>query len=326
MKAISFDRGEVCLVDRALPEPGPGEALVRVLLAGICATDIQLLHGYQAFSGQPGHEFVGTVERCEAQPELAGRRVVADINVGCATCRWCRKGMRNHCPSRQVLGIKGLDGAFAEYVCLPADNLYPVDPQIPDQEAVLAEPMAAALRVTQQMHLTSECHLAVLGDGTLGLLSALSLSRLLPEVTLIGKHASKLAVAGDQGLQTCRLESGQERQGAEQLAGRFDVVVEATGRPQGLDLACGLVRPGGTVVLKTTTRQTVELNAANLAVNEIRLLGSRCGDMRQALHVLRSRSLHLSPLLSQTFPFSEFPAALEAAQDKGSLKILLDFG
>ncbi|MBF0480300.1 MAG: alcohol dehydrogenase catalytic domain-containing protein [Desulfovibrionaceae bacterium] len=326
MRAIYFSQGTAVTVDQPNPEPGPGEALVRVLSAGVCNTDIELFNGYYGFAGVPGHEFVGRIARSPDDPALEGVRVVADINCGCGACRFCLAGNRRHCAARQVIGIKGRPGAFAEYLCVPAANLHPVPDALDDREAVFAEPLAAALEIGQQIHIGSNDTVAVLGDGKLGLLCALGLRPLNPGLLLIGRHEAKLALAAAQGVRTLYCPAGKEDAVLPRLRGFFDLAIEATGRPEGLAQAIELTRPEGTVALKTTSRLPLTLNLAKVVVDEINLIGSRCGDMALALDTLANGRLDVRPLIQAVYPFSEFARAFAAARAPGALKVLLDFG
>ncbi len=321
MLAAVVDQGKVKLQDKEVPRPSPGEALIQVSLAGVCGTDLEILAGYSHFTGTPGHEFVGQVIQAPDRPELVGRRVVADINCGCGQCTWCFSGDHRHCRQRKVLGIRGLSGAFAQYLCLPVTNLYPVPDHVPDKEAVFAEPLAAALEVSQQVHITAKTRMAVLGDGKMGLLCAQALSRFTPRLTLFGRHASKLIIAARQGLATCLLLPDQplaaENQGQ-------DVVVECTGRPEGINTALELVRPEGRVVIKTTSHQSSTLDLSRVVVNEICLLGSRCGDMGLAVHFLAHKGVDVQSLIEDVYPLSQIQEALEQAGQTGTLKVLID--
>ncbi len=324
MRAALFENHCVKTVELDQPRPGRGQALVRVLRAGICRTDLELLSGYHHFQGVAGHEFVGRVEAAPDQPELEGRRVVADINIGCGECPPCRGGDPRHCPRRRVIGIRRWPGAFAQYLLVPVQNLHPVPPGISDSEAVFSEPLAAALQISQQVHLTAGQRLAVLGDGKLGLLAALALRHYCPRLILLGHHRAKLKLAADQGVEALLLPPGPE--GDKTLAGLepFDLVVEATGQPQGIEHALALVRPGGTVVLKTTSHQHTNLDLSRVVVNEITLLGSRCGDMSLALDFLQHHRLQVEPLVEAVYPLARLSRALEHARRPGALKILLE--
>ncbi len=325
MQAAVFENRGVSMVEQEQPRPEPGQALVRVLAAGICRTDLELLAGYHHFRGVAGHEFVGRVEAAPERPGLVGRRVVADINIGCGKCPPCQAGDPRHCPRRRVIGIRRWPGAFAHYLLVPVQNLHPLPPEISDIQAVFSEPLAAALQVSQQVHITAQTRLAVLGDGKLGLLAALALRHYTPGLVLLGHHRERLKLAAAQGVETLLLPPGAEGQG--RPAGRepFDLVVEATGRNQGLVQALELVRPRGVVALKTTSHLPATLELSRLVVNEITLLGSRCGDMAQALDFLRQRRLEVEPLVEAVYPFAQFPQALEHAGRPGAGKIVLRY-
>lgn len=323
MIAVRFENNTWSQVNVPVPEPGGDEALVKVLIAGICGTDLEILRGYAAFTGIPGHEFVGTVESCASRPELAGMRVVADINCGCGECPSCLNGGARHCPDREVIGIRGRDGAFAEYCIVPARNLYPVPDNAETLDAVFTEPLAAALHISEQIHIVNRTRIAVLGDGKLGLLIALCLKHFSSGVILIGRHREKLAIAGDQGMTTFLIEPDAGFETVRRSLGRFDMTVDATGNPDGLRLAITLTRPQGTVVLKTTTYEKSGIDLTTIAVNELRLLGSRCGDLPYALRFLENRWIDVHPLVEAVYPLSRFDDALSRAMDKTSLKVLL---
>jgi threonine dehydrogenase-like Zn-dependent dehydrogenase len=325
MEAVVFENGVAGLVRRPRPEPGPDEALVRVRLAGVCNTDIELLRGYMGFAGIPGHEFVGEVVAAPGSPGLVGRRVAADINFGCGVCLRCRAGDPRHCPERTTLGIAGKDGAFAQFLTVPTRAVHVLPDSLSDTQAVFLEPLAAALEPGQQLHFTARQSVLVLGDGKLGILTACSLRHLVPGLVLGGKHASKLAIAAAQGVTT---RQGDTAEGlAQALAreyGRFDCVIEATGRPQGLETALDLVRPEGTIVLKTTTFALTSLNMARVVVDEINLVGSRCGDLALALAYLQDGLVDVVPLVEATYPLADFQTALDHAARPGAMKVLLD--
>lgn len=319
MRALVFD-GKSLAFDEHYPTPrvGRGEALIRVRLAGICGTDLEIVRGYAGFRGVLGHEFVGVVERC-ANREWVGRHVVGDINIACGRCKNCRaktsQTARHHCERREVLGIRGRDGAFAEYLTLPVANLVRVPDDMPDEVAVFAEPVAAALHVLDATHIDETTHALVLGDGRLGILVAQALKLKTPHVVLQGKHESKLARARKLGIKT-------------QLAGaknnrRYNLVVECTGSSRGVGEAMRLVRPQGVVVLKSTVHDPVELPASALVVNEIQLIGSRCGSMRAAIDVLTRGDLKVEPLIDEDFPLTEACRAFQLAKMKRTLKVLL---
>ncbi|QLA19487.1 MDR/zinc-dependent alcohol dehydrogenase-like family protein [Desulfolutivibrio sulfoxidireducens] len=317
MRAVYLSNNGMTLSLRERPEPKAGEALIRVLVAGICNTDLELAKGYMDFSGVPGHEFVGVVEAAPDAPEWLGRRVVADINWGCGRCARCLSGDPRHCGDRTTLGIHGWDGAFAEWMVAPVKNLLSVPDGLPEREAVFAEPLAAALEVSQQAHLTARTRVAVLGDGKLGILAACGLRHFCPGIVLIGRHAHKLEVAARQGV-TVRLAS--ELKGRDE---RFDVVVEATGRADGLARAMDMVRPEGTIVAKTTVAATAPLDLARLVVDEITVMGSRCGDLSLALHFLESRLVDVAPLIEAEYPLADFETAFARASRPGARKVLV---
>lgn len=323
MLSAWFQDGRVSLVQRSRPRPEPGLALVRVSMAGICNTDLELLDGYYQFSGVPGHEFVGVVEQAPGHEYLAEMRVTADINIGCGRCPLCEAGDPRHCPQRWVVGIKHWEGAMAQYLLVPVTSLREVPDGLPQNRAIFAEPLAAALEVGQQVPITPDLRLAVLGDGKLGLLVALGLRHQNPGLLLIGRHPRKLAIAQGQGVRTLAL--APEAPWPPQGLGQFDLVVEATGHPQGPALALDLVRPQGTLVLKTTSHLPTSINLARLVVDEIAILGSRCGNLALAMEYLNEGRLDVRSLIEKTYPFRELPQALEHARRRGSLKVLLSF-
>lgn len=325
MRAVWFGNGKAEIREIPPPEPGPGEALVKTLLAGICNTDLELLAGYYDFRGVPGHEFVARVESAPGLPEMVGRLVGADINLGCGECPQCRRHGGHHCPNRRTLGIREAQGAFAEYMVIPLVNLRPLPQGLAPEKAVFAEPLAAALRIAQQVHLGGVQRVLVLGDGKLGLLCALALRPLTGGLVLAGRHPNKLRLAQAQGVETALVSQRAGPGETTRQIGTFDLVVEATGNPQGLGLALSLVRPEGVVVAKTTSHEPSQLDLARLVVNEVRLQGSRCGDVGQALSYLAAGWLDPLPLVEAAFPFGDFPQALARARKKGALKVLVDF-
>lgn len=325
MRAVYFKDQTISWINPARPKPKPGQVLLRPLLAGICNTDLELLRGYHTFTGVPGHEFVALVEKAPGRPDLMGKRVVCDINIGCGRCSWCAAGDPRHCDSRRVIGILRWQGAFAEYLLAPAANVHVVDDRISDEEAVFAEPLAAALEISQQIRITAGQKTAVLGDGKLGLLIALSLAHYNPGLLLVGKHAKKLALARRQGVAVYHLKSMESYQDLAKEQGPFDLVIEATGRAEGINFALGLVRPEGTIVVKTTSHEPSSIDLAKVAVDEINIIGSRCGDMDLALAFLRNKWVKVKPLIQAVYPFSQFPEALARAGRPGAKKMLLRF-
>jgi threonine dehydrogenase-like Zn-dependent dehydrogenase len=314
MLALYFD-GKPAIKEVPRPEPGPGEVLIRVLLAGICGTDLQVLRGYHGFQGVMGHEFVGEVAAPEDSPWL-GQRVAGEITVGCGGCDLCRRGLAGHCRQRQVLGLKDRDGAFAHYLTLPVANLHTVDPEIPDIFAVFTEPLAAALRVMEVAPVSPSARVLVVGDGPLGLQISWVLALSGADVTLAGHHPEHLALARPRGVAAFL--------SAELPAGDYDIVVEASGSPSGLQLALARVRPRGTVVLKSTYVGDYPLDPALLVVPEVSLIGCRCGPFAGALRLLRDGRIDPRPLVHRTFPLARGLEALAWAQRPGVLKVLLD--
>ena len=317
MNALRITQGELQLADVDVPQRR-GEVLVRVTLAGICNTDLEIARGYANFSGTLGHEFVGVVADSPDAAQI-GQRMVGEINVGCGACAGCRassQGDARHCERRSVLGIRGRDGAFAEYLCLPPENLLRVPDSVSDHAAVFTEPLAAACAILEQVKLDSSQRVAVIGDGKLGQLIARVLATTGCALTLIGKHRDKLELAARDGIHTSALR--------ELARGTpFDVVVEASGSASGLQLALELVRPRGTVVLKSTFHGAATLDTARLVVNEIKLLGSRCGRFEPALELLAQRRVNVEALIAREFALADGLAAMREAQQPGVLKVLL---
>ncbi|MEY4094737.1 MAG: 2-deoxy-scyllo-inosamine dehydrogenase [Acidobacteriota bacterium] len=312
MRALVLGAGGVALHDAApMPVPGEGETLVRVLRAGVCATDLELIRGYKGFQGVLGHEFVGIAQSGPYQ----GRRVVGEINCSCWRCSTCAAGRPSHCPNRSVIGILNHDGAFADYVAVPQRNLHVVPDTISNDEAVFTEPLAAALQIPAQISVRRDERVIVLGDGRLGNLCAQVLARLTDHLLVVGKHASKLGLLNAQGIRTALLsEVGANA--------AVDIVVDATGSDSGLTTALRLVRPRGTVVLKTTVAGSQTLALAPVVVDEVTVVGSRCGPFDQALALLASGGVSVAPLISSRFELSRGPEALAAAASQ--LKVLID--
>lgn len=300
------------------PAPAPGEALVQVLLAGICATDLEIVRGYAGFSGVLGHEFVGRVVACDARPELVGQRVVAEINVGCGACGPCRAGRREHCQQRRVLGIRGRDGAFADYIAVPVENLHAVPDGVPDQAAVFTEPLAAALRIQEQIELHPTDRVLVLGDGKLGQLVARSLAGLGCELLVQGRSHDR------RGMALLRAAGIATAATGETPSAWADVVIECTGSPAGFDQALDLLRPEGVLVLKSTCAASGAINLSRVVVDEIRVVGSRCGPFQPALRALASGAVDPLPLIDAVYPLTEGLAAMEHAARRGALKVLIE--
>ena len=305
--------------DLARPEPAEGEARVRVLAAGICNTDLELVGGYYPFTGVPGHEFVGRVEAAPGAEEWEGRRVVGEINAACGACPACRAGRRTHCERRTVLGIRGRDGAFAESLTLPVANLHEVPDGLPDDVAVFTEPLAAALEVREQVPIDGGDRVVVVGDGKLGNLVAQTLALTGCALTVIGRHPGKLALLAARGIATARADEGV-------ADGRADVVVECTGNAEGLERARRAVRPRGTIVLKSTYRGRSSLDVSRIVVDEITLVGSRCGPFAPALALLVEGRVEVRSLVHARFPLHEAVAAFAEASRRGVMKVLVETG
>ena len=318
MKALRFENQQLNLSDIAIPQRD-GEALVRVTTAGICNTDLEIVRGYANFSGTLGHEFVGVVE-ASPDPAQIGARVVGEINAGCGVCELCRAGDPRHCANRSVLGIVRRDGAFAEYLSLPAVNLLPVPASVSDQQAVFTEPLAAACEILVQITITKNHRVAVIGDGKLGQLIARVIATTECDLILIGKHADKLQLAIEAGIKTIELHKLSV-----DPAHRFDCVVEASGSASGLRLALDLVKPRGTIMLKSTFHGAVQLDTSRIVVDEISVIGSRCGRFYQALELLASGKVNVEPLIAAEYSLTDGIAALEHAARVGTLKVLLNF-
>jgi threonine dehydrogenase-like Zn-dependent dehydrogenase len=316
MLALRYEHDRVAVA--SVPRPrDEREAVVRVTLSGICNTDVEIARGYAGFQGTLGHEFVGVVESAPAAPELVGRRVVGEINAGCGRCSLCLANDSRHCPQRTVLGIVGRDGAHAEFLQLPTANLLPVPDEIADERAVFTEPLAAAWGITERVQLSSETRVAVIGDGKLGLLCAQALHLTGAPVLLVGKHPEKLKIAERRGLETVTLERLGNR------AREFEVTVEASGGEQGFALALRLLRPRGLLVLKSTFHGETRIDSARVVVDEISVVGSRCGHFAPALELLRRDAVDVLSLISEAHSLSDGVAAMERATRHGILKVLL---
>jgi len=315
MKALRVNKKRLSLRNIEKPEPG-GEALVRVLLSGICNTDLEIARGYAGFSGTIGHEFVGIVEEA-ADDRLIGKRVVGEINAGCGRCDLCRGGDSRHCAKRTVLGIVGRDGAHAEFLRLPTANLLHVPATIADEHAVFTEPLAAACGILERFSISQTDRVAVIGDGKLGLLSGQVVALTGAETILIGKHSNKLKIAARRGIETLTAKQ------AAKLSREFDVVVEASGSESGFALALNLLRPKGKLVLKSTFHGATEVEASRVVVDEISIIGSRCGRFGPAIDVLKKNAIDVDSLISEEYPLSEGVHAMSRAAAKGVMKVLL---
>ena len=315
MLAVHLENGHVEVRVVRRPHRRPSYALIRLRLAGICNTDLELRRGYYGFRGRPGHEFVGEVVEADNR-QWIGKRVVGEINIACGKCEWCARGLGRHCPKRTVLGIAGHPGAFAEYLTLPEGNLHAVPASVPDEHAVFVEPLAAACEILDQVRIPKGETVAVLGDGKLGLLIGQVLRVHGCVVHQFGRHPRKLRIAEAAGIET-RLARKK------MPASAYDWVVEATGSSEGLATAIAMARPRGTVVLKSTVHGLAGLDTAPVVVNEITMVGSRCGRFEPALGLLRRGKIRLDDMISARMPLREAPRAFDYAARKGVLKVLL---
>ena len=313
MRALVLDEGVRLRTAQPAPTPAAGEVLVRVACAGICETDLQLIKGYMGFRGVLGHEFVGVAE----SGPFTGQRVVGEINCACGACDMCARGLPTHCSKRTVLGILNHDGAFADLISVPQRNLHRVPDSIPNDIAVFTEPVAAACQIPEQLPIGRTDRVVVLGDGRLGILCAQVLAGLSDRVTVVGKHPGKLALVESLGIATTLLSDAPPDRSA-------DVVVDCTGSETGLPTALRLVRPRGTIVLKTTVAGQQSMAYAPFVIDEVTLVGSRCGPFERALDALERGLIDVRFLVSERFSLSEGVRALERAQEPGVLKVLLD--
>lgn len=316
MKALRFENNQLNLAEIERPNV-TGETLIRVLKSGICNTDLEIVRGYAGFQGTIGHEFVGLVESSPDAPGLIGKRVVGEINAGCGVCSLCQAGDSRHCPHRTVLGIVGRDGCHAEFLTLPSRNLLEVPDNVSDEEAVFVEPLAAAYGITEQVKVLPETRVAVIGDGKLGLLCALSLALESQNVYLIGKHREKMTIAEKHDVEGVLLEK------APQLNRSFDVVVEASGSESGFATALDLLKPRGKLVLKSTFSGKPTWEAWRVVVDEITIVGSRCGRFAPALKLLRDKKINVTELISEEFSLAKGIEAMRRAAEKGILKVTL---
>lgn len=321
MKAIVFNN-ELKLVDNyQKPIPQEGEALIRVNLAGICNTDYEITKGYMGYVGVLGHEFVGVVEEVNSNriedKSWIGKRVVAEISWGCdnPNCEWCAKRNYRHCPNRHTIGIWKKDGCMAEYLTVPTKILFEVPDNVSDEQAVFVEPLAAACEILEQLHIEPTAKVLVLGDGKLGLTTALTLNAHNLDVLLVGKHQNKLDIAKAQGVKTVLLDEFKQE--------KYDVVVEATGSASGFEMSMSLTKPRGVLVLKSTVASGKELNLAPIVIDEITVLGSRCGQFGPALRLLQNKRIDFTSFISGIYSIDNALQAFEANKSKESLKILI---
>lgn len=315
MRSVHLENGVVSVRAAPRPKRPEGFALIRLLLGGICNTDLELQRGYYGFRGVPGHEFVGEVAEADT-PALLGQRVVGEINLACGHCEWCARGLGRHCPRRTVLGIVKHPGAFREFLTLPEANLHAVPADLPTERAVFTEPLAAACEILDQVEIPRGGEVAVLGDGKLGLLIAQTLQAHGARVHHFGRHREKLRISRAAGVTT-------EIAGKRLPVAAWEWTVDATGSAEGLRQAAAMTRPRGTLIMKSTVHGLVSLDTAPLIVNEITLVGSRCGRFEPALKLLRSGKVNVEDMISGEYPLSQAPAAFARAAEKGVMKVLL---
>jgi threonine dehydrogenase-like Zn-dependent dehydrogenase len=315
MKGLWLENNQLELrTNIPIPEPPPGEALVRVLRAGICNTDLELIKGYYPYTGIIGHEFVGIVE--QGPKQLINQRVVGEINAACGNCRFCRRGQPTHCENRTVLGIVNRNGAFAEYLSLPIENLHLVPENVSTAAATFTEPIAAALEIQQQIQISKDDRVLVVGDGKLGQLIAQTLALTGCELLVVGRHEDKLINLAGKGIKTGLADSVTDRY--------FDISVDCTGNPEGFNIARRALRPRGKLILKSTYAGNLSLDASSLVVDEITLIGSRCGPFVPALELLATGKVDVQYLIDSSYPLSQGLEAFEKAKTKGVLKVLLE--
>ena len=315
MKAVVFDDGLKLDDNYPIPTRQKGDALIKVNTIGICNTDYEITKGYMGYKGILGHEFTGVVEIADNK-ELIGKRVVGEINCGCGICDWCKQGLERHCFNRSTLGIWQREGCFAEYVSLPEKNLLIIPENVTNEEAVFVEPLAAALEILEQIHIPPYKKVAILGDGKLGLIIALALNASGLDVLLVGKHEEKLAIAKEQGVKTKLLNELK-------IEKSYDYVVEATGSISGFETSLSLTKPRGTLILKSTIAASKEINLAPIVIDEITILGSRCGQFTPALRMLEQKKINVKPLISNVYPIDKSIEAFEKNKEKSSIKVLV---
>lgn len=314
MKAAYFDGTKISLKDD-YPIPNLGEVLIKVRLAGICGTDLEMIQGYTSYTGVLGHEFVGEVVE-SANKELIGKRIVGEINSGCGKCQMCTTGLERHCSQRTVLGIYKRDGAFAQYLSLPEKNIHAIPDSISDEQAVFVEPLAAAFEIEEQLHIEKDSKIAILGDGRLAQLIMRVLRINHPNITCFGRHVKKLQLAEKNGIKTKTIIQPQDEHA-------FDVVIEATGSESGFLDTMKLAKPRGIVVLKSTIASKNKLDLTPAIVNEITFVGSRCGPFRPAIQALASGVVSVDDLIDSVYPLDKLSDALDAARSSEKLKVLL---
>jgi threonine dehydrogenase-like Zn-dependent dehydrogenase len=314
MRALVFKEKLLYQTDYPTPQPRNDEALIKVTHAGICNTDLEIIKGYMSFQGVLGHEFVGVVISCR-EKGLEGKRVVGEINIGCGSCFYCQSQMQNHCPNRSVLGILNKDGVFAEYITLPVRNLHVVPDSVSDEEAVFVEPLAAAFEILRQVDIKPSDRVCILGDGKLGLLVGQVISTTKCNLIVVGNHEEKLSILKRRGINTQLSSSFKQRE--------FDIVIDCTGSPYGVESALKIIKPRGKVIIKTTTAKKESIDLNQVVVNELTLIGSRCGPFPTAMRAIETKAVELYPLISGHFPLENGIEAIKHAAKKEVLKIIL---
>ncbi len=322
MKALVYDEELKLVKDYEKPVLGDNEVLIKTIMAGICNTDYEITKGYMGYKGVLGHEFVGIVVAIgdKVPKNIVGKRVVGEINCACEDCSWCHRGLQRHCPNRSTLGIFKKDGCFSEYFTLPYKNVFEISDNIDDITATFTEPLAAAYEILEQVHIKPDSKVAILGDGKLGLCISLVFRALNIDFVHIGKHENKLKISRDIGAKTMLLSELTQKQ-----IKSFDVVVEATGSTGGFETSVSLVKPRGTLVLKSTITAKEGLNLASVVVDEITIVGSRCGQFAPILRLLESKKIDVKPLVEKVYDVENFVEAFEDNSKKGTLKVLVKF-
>jgi threonine dehydrogenase-like Zn-dependent dehydrogenase len=316
MRALYIDHGLRFEKDYPIPTPPPGEALVRVLQAGVCNTDLELVKGYLNFKGVPGHEFVGIVEKAAKREDLIGQRVAGEINAACGKCETCRAGRPTHCPNRTTLGIDRRDGAFADYLLLPFENLHPLPASVTNDQAVFVEPLAAACEILEQIKIHPTDRVVVIGDGKLGLLCAQVIALIGCQLSVLGRHPDKLQILNARHIYTTADIHQFD-------PASIDIVIEATGTPSGFETARKIVRPRGTIVLKSTYNSDLNVSLTMVVVDEVALIGSRCGPFDPAIRLLANRQVEVDRLIQARYSLDEGLKAFERAATKGTLKVIV---
>ena len=315
MKALWYDGRQLNLrTGLDVPRPKKGESLVCVKTAGICATDLEITRGYMGFTGIPGHEFAGIVTGPHSSP-FFGKRVTGEINLPCRKCGYCKQGLTNHCPKRSVLGILKKNGAFAEYVTLPDKNLHELPGSVTDEEAVFIEPLAAAFEIMDQVSIKKAARACVLGDGRLGLLVSLALKLSGANIVTIGRHADKLKILRTNGIKTVLTDKTVNE--------KFDVVIDCTGSAVASAIALSLVKPKGTLVIKSTVAGARSLDLNKIVIDEITVIGSRCGPFKPAINAIKDRKIDVTPLIDSVYPLKDGIKAFKRAGQKGALKVIV---